>query len=150
DASGWEMRSMADPKADLHEEEPSASRPAGSPGDVTPLSLLERARARDPEAWHRLVQLYQPLVLFWCNRGGLRGRDAGDVAQEVLAGVAAGLGNFHRARAGGTFRGWLRGITRNQALLHFRRNQGEAQAQGGSDAWRHLQAVPDSWPCATS
>jgi RNA polymerase sigma-70 factor (ECF subfamily) len=123
--------------------------PAGGPpgrghaGPVTPPSLLERMRANDPVAWQRLLALYRPLVLFWCGRGGLRGPDAEDVAQEVFAAAAAGLARFHRDQPGDTFRGWLRGITRNQVLLHFRKQQGKAQAEGGSAAWAQLQDVAD-------
>jgi RNA polymerase sigma-70 factor, ECF subfamily len=113
------------------------------PDQATPLSLLERARARNPDAWGRLVELYRPLVLYWCGRAGLRGPDAEDVAQEVFAGAAAGLADFQRDRPGDTFRGWLRGITRNQVLLHFRRARGKPQAAGGSDAWNYLQGVAD-------
>jgi RNA polymerase sigma-70 factor (ECF subfamily) len=118
--------------------------PPGSPSgadQATPLSLLERLRANDPAAWQRVVQLYAPLVRFWCRRAGLRDADAEDVAQEVFAAAAAGLAGFRRDRPGDTFRGWLRGITRNQALLHFRRNRGQPRAEGGSDAWRSLQEV---------
>src|SRR5206468_3818201 len=38
----------------------------GAAGQTTPLSLLQRVRGNDPEAWGRLVQLYRPLLLFWC------------------------------------------------------------------------------------
>ena len=38
---------------------------------ATSLSLLERARNRDSEAWRRLVELYSPLVFFWARRAGL-------------------------------------------------------------------------------
>jgi RNA polymerase sigma-70 factor, ECF subfamily len=110
---------------------------------ITPLSLLERARANDPEAWRKLAELYRSLVLFWCHRGGIRTEDAEDVTQEVFAAAAAGLGRFRRDRPGDTFRGWLRGITRNQLLLHFRRNQGHPQAEGGSDAQARLEGIPD-------
>ena len=66
--------------------------------------------------------------------------------QEVFAAVAAGLGGFRHDRPGDTFRGWLRGITRNQVLLHFRRNQGRPQAEGGSDALGRLQDLADPLP----
>jgi RNA polymerase sigma-70 factor (ECF subfamily) len=115
----------------------------GDPGDVTPRSLLERVRANDPAAWRRLLDLYQPLVRFWCGRAGLQGPDAEDVTQEVFAAVAAGLPGFRHGRPGDTFRGWLRVITRNQVLLHFRKSQGRAQAEGGAAAWARLQDVPD-------
>jgi RNA polymerase sigma-70 factor (ECF subfamily) len=114
---------------------------------TTSLSLLERARRRDPQAWDRLVQLYRPLVLFWCRRGGLDGPDAEDVSQEVFAAAAAGLDRFHRDRPGDTFRGWLRGITRNQTLLFYRRNHKQARAEGGPAAWDQLQAIPDPLAC---
>jgi RNA polymerase sigma-70 factor (ECF subfamily) len=112
-------------------------------GSVTPLSLLERARGREAEAWRRLVGLYRPLVLYWCGRAGVHGADAEDVAQEVFAAAAAGLVDFRRDRPGDTFRGWLRGITRNRILLHFRRRNRQPAAEGGSDAWDRLREVPD-------
>jgi RNA polymerase sigma-70 factor (ECF subfamily) len=111
------------------------------------LSLLERIRAHEPDAWRRLLELYQPLVRFWCRRGGLKDTEIEDVTQEVFAAVAVGLHSFHRDQPGDTFRGWLRSVVRNQICLHFRRNQGRPQAMGGSDALRNLQDVPD--PFAT-
>jgi RNA polymerase sigma-70 factor (ECF subfamily) len=120
---------------------------AAATGDVPPhgtdLSLLERARARDAAAWQQLVGLYQPLVTAWCKRDGVNGVDAEDIAQEVFAAAAKALDRFHRDRPGDTFRGWLRAITRNQVLLLFRRNAGRAHAEGGSDAWCHLQELAD-------
>jgi RNA polymerase sigma-70 factor (ECF subfamily) len=112
-------------------------------GSVTPLSLLERARGRDAEAWHRLVGLYRPLVVSWCGRAGVHGADAEDVAQEVFSAAAAGLADFRRDRPGDTFRGWLRGITRNKVLLHFRRCRRHPAAEGGSAALDRLQEVAD-------
>jgi RNA polymerase sigma-70 factor (ECF subfamily) len=116
------------------------------PGAATPLSLLERVRANDPDAWRRLVELYRPLVLFWCGRAGLNADDAEDAAQGVFAAASAGLAGFHRDRPGDTFRGWLRGVTRTQVLLHFRRNKNRPRAEGGSGAWRKLQGVADPLP----
>ncbi len=113
------------------------------PDEITPLSVLDRARANDPQAWQRLIDLYQPLVRFWCGRAGLRGPDAEDVAQEVFAAAAANLAAFRHDRPGDTFRGWLRAITRNQVLRLHRRDQGKAQAEGGSEAWRKLQEAAD-------
>jgi RNA polymerase sigma-70 factor (ECF subfamily) len=121
------------------------AQPAGNP-QVTPLSLLERLRANDATAWQRMTVLYGPLVRLWCRRANLAVEDVEDVLQEVFAAAAAGLTGFHRDQPGDTFRGWLRGITRNQLLLHFRRNQGRPQAEGGSDALHHLQEIADPLP----
>ena len=113
---------------------------------LTPLSLLERARSKDQQAWSRLAALYRPLVVYWCRRAHCPETDLEDVAQEVFAGVAAGLGEFRRDRPGDSFRGWLRGIARNQVLLHFRRNHGRPRPVGGSDAQGRLQDVADPLP----
>ena len=109
----------------------------------TSLSLLERARRREPAAWDRLIALYRPLVLYWCRRGGIHGPDAEDVSQEVFAGAAGSLDKFHRDQPGDTFRGWLRGITRNQLLLYLRKNQRQPRGKGGAEDWDRLQDVPD-------
>ena len=54
---------------------------------------------------------------------GLQGADADDVRQEIFHAVSVSLPAFHRDRPGDTFRGWLRGITRNKLLDHFRRQK---------------------------
>jgi len=91
-----------------------------------------------------MVELYTPLVQHWCARGGVRGADAEDVLQEVFQAAARGLSSFRREKAGDTFRGWLRGITRNLVLLHFRRAGRQPRARGGSDAFVQLQEVADA------
>lgn len=108
----------------------------------TSLTLLERVRNQDAEAWQRLWQLYAPLVARWCSGAGVAPPDADDVRQEVFQAVATGLDGFRRDRTGDTFRGWLRGITRNKLLDHFRRRARQAEAQGGTEAQLRFQDVP--------
>jgi RNA polymerase sigma-70 factor (ECF subfamily) len=117
---------------------------ASQPQTGTSLSLLARARANESDAWRALVQLYTPLVCHWCARSGIRGADADDVAQDVFRAVAANLDNFRRDREGDTFRGWLRVITRNAILLHFRRGDRQPQASGGTDALLRMREVADT------
>jgi RNA polymerase sigma-70 factor (ECF subfamily) len=109
----------------------------------TSLTLLERIRNRDEEAWRRVVHLYSPLVDRWCGLRGVRGQDADDIRQEVFTAMATGLEGFRRDRPGDTFRGWLRGITRFKLLDFYRRRQNQPEAQGGSDAQQLLQQVAD-------
>jgi RNA polymerase sigma-70 factor (ECF subfamily) len=110
----------------------------------TSLTLLERLRANNSDAWRVMVQLYTPLVYHWCARGGLRGADTEDVTQDVFQAAATHLANFRRDRPGDSFRGWLRGITRNMVLQHFRRRGRHAPASGGTDALLRLQEVADT------
>jgi RNA polymerase sigma-70 factor (ECF subfamily) len=131
----------------MAEDDPVAPAPATpQSSSATPLSLLERVRANDAAAWRQLHELYQPLVRFWCARAGLTAPDVEDVTQEVFAGAANSLANFHRDRPGDTFRGWLRGITRNQILLFRRRNLNRPVAEGGSEALENLHQVHDPLP----
>ncbi|MFO0878362.1 MAG: sigma-70 family RNA polymerase sigma factor [Gemmataceae bacterium] len=109
---------------------------------ATSLSLLARLGGRDSVAWERLVTLYRPLVLSWCLRSGLGTTDADDVAQEVFVAVATGLASFKRQREG-SFRAWVRGITRHKLLDHARRVQREGQAAGGTEANERLHGLPD-------
>jgi RNA polymerase sigma-70 factor, ECF subfamily len=92
------------------------------------------------------VGLYTPLVYHWSARRGVRGADAEDVAQEVFQAAAAGLARFRREREGDSFRGWLRGITRNVLLQHFRRADRQPRASGGTDALARLQDVAEAEP----
>ncbi|HVA51598.1 MAG TPA: RNA polymerase sigma factor [Pirellulales bacterium] len=121
------------------------------PDKQTSLTLLGRVRDGDEEAWRRLVHLYGPLVARWCGHRGVTGQDADDIQQEVFQAVATGLEGFRRDRPGDTFRGWLRGVTRNKLLDHFRRRGKDPQAQGGTEAHLQLQQVAEQeWPDDTA
>ncbi len=112
--------------------------------DITSLSLLRRVRLRDETSWSRLLALYGPLVEYWCRRGGVEA-DAADLVQEVFLAVAQDLERFEH-RGPGSFRGWLRGITRHKLLDYYRKAQRQAAAEGGSTALHRLQEIPDPQP----
>jgi RNA polymerase sigma-70 factor (ECF subfamily) len=112
------------------------------PSTATSPSLLERVKADEAGAWDRLVTLYAPLVFYWCRRWELREEDTADVFQEVFLAVATHIGGFRKDQPGGTFRGWLRTITRNKILDHFRRLGREPEAAGGTDANLRLTSLP--------
>lgn len=109
----------------------------------TSLTLLERIRNRDEDAWRRLLHLYAPLVDRWCVHQGVRAGDLDDLRQEIFQSVAADLTRFRRDRPGDTFRGWLRVIARHRICDYFRRRRDQAEAQGGTDAQIRLQHVAD-------
>jgi RNA polymerase sigma-70 factor (ECF subfamily) len=122
-----------------------AKRKSGAtpPPGGTSLTLLQRLRTNEPDAWREMVYLYTPLVYRWCARLGVRGADADDVSQDVFRAAAAGLAGFRRERAGDTFRGWLHGITHNMVLLHFRSRGRGPKASGDTGVQLRMQEVVD-------
>ena len=112
------------------------SKTVGSSRGVTSTSRSWLARLREDEsaAWDRLVDLYSPLVYFWCRKLNLAEQDMPDVFQEVFQSVASHIRDFRKERPSDTFRGWLRTITRNKVNDHFRRQVKQPQAAGGTEA----------------
>src|SRR5437764_1321838 len=110
----------------------------------TSLTLLERVRSNDQDAWRRLVRVYEPLVRHWVGSGGVPHADTDDLIQDVFQAAAGGLEMFRRDRPGDTFRGWLRGIARHLIARNFQRRANQAQAAGGTDALNHLNEVAAS------
>ena len=124
--------------------EPSGAAPVPGRAPATSLTLLERLRDNESEAWRIMVSLYRPLICHWCIRAGVRQDDVEDVAQEVFRVAALSIEKFRRERPGDSFRGWLRGITRNFTLLYFRRQNAQPQASGGTDAFQRLDELADT------
>ena len=108
----------------------------------TSLTLLERLRADEPDAWRAMVRLYSPLVYSWCARAGVRGADADDVLQAVFQAAATHLASF-RPTARPTRSAGGCGITRNVVLMHFRREARQPRASGGTESLLELHEVID-------
>jgi RNA polymerase sigma-70 factor (ECF subfamily) len=107
----------------------------------TSQSLIVRAKENDSEAWERLVKLYSPLVYYWCKKSGLPEPDLHDVFQEVFHTLARNIKKF-RPIENGTFRGWLRTLTRNKLNDHFRKSGREPRPIGGTEALHYLEQFP--------
>ncbi len=141
---GMSQRPELKPMPDPEPQAADTPRSALDPQRATSKTLLERLRANDGDAWHVMVRLYTPLVCHWALRGGVRGADAEDMVQDVFQAAATHMEKFRRDRPGDSFRGWLRGITRNMVLQHFRRSGRGPRASGGTDALILLQAAEDA------
>jgi RNA polymerase sigma-70 factor, ECF subfamily len=122
-------------------ETPPSTSPAAS--RRTSRSLLQRARDQQPEAWQRLVVLYDPLVRHWCRRAGVLSQDVDDILQEVFVKAFASLDTFRHSQPSDTFRGWLHGLTRHRLLEHFRRVRRVIPAGGGTDAFGVILNQPE-------
>ncbi len=127
---------------DLTQNSQTGSRDSGS----ISTGLLGRVRAQQAEAWQELVRLFGPVVYSWCRQSGVRATDSADVAQEVFRAVASSVGDFHRDRPRGSFRGWMWTITRNKIRDHFRCLKRQPPAEGGTDAQERLARLPAGPP----
>lgn len=117
--------------------------PASSTSSSTSLSLIERARAQDPEAWGRLSRLYTPLVYGWVRQAGLPSGEAADIVQDVFQSVLANISRYREDEADSNFRGWVWTITRNHIRLYFRKRAHQPQATGGSEHQQQVEQIPD-------
>jgi RNA polymerase sigma-70 factor (ECF subfamily) len=111
---------------------------------ATSTSLLLRAKAQDPQAWQRLVDLYLPFVYRWCRGRGLQEADAADVGQEVFRKVHRHIAGFRHDRPGDTFRGWLREITENTLRDFFKKRTTGPIVMAGLDSIGAPESADDA------
>lgn len=92
--------------------------------NLTSQSLLDRLRYAKPNSpdWHRLQDLYLPLIKSWLARMPGVGDELNDLTQEVLLVVVRKLPTFERQRDG-AFRAWLRQVTTNCLRAFWRAKQ---------------------------
>lgn len=89
------------------------------------------------------MELYGPLIAFWCRRCGFDSHAAADCTQEVFVAVSRSIDQFQRQNADGSFRAWLWTITSNKVKDRIRSEARVVQADGGSTALRSLGEIPD-------
>ena len=112
----------------------------------TSITLLGRLRLdpTDQGAWVDFVRRYGPKVYSWCKNWNLLDADAQDVSQNVLLLLADKMRTFEYDSSG-SFRGWLRKVTRH-AWNDFRERQQRAGAGAGGNrvqAWLDNLPAPD-------
>jgi RNA polymerase sigma-70 factor (ECF subfamily) len=106
--------------------------------------LLRLADAENQQAWMEFVALYEPLVHRLLRKAGLQDADVREVAQEVFLAVSLNVARFEPNRGPGSFRVWLRRVTRNlliNVLAHQRRRP--VLATGSSDLYDLLEELPE-------
>ena len=79
----------------------------------TRYSLLSRMQDReDQDSWKDFFDIYWRLIYSFALKSGLTDAEAQDVVQETVISVAKDIEKFKRDRSLGTFKGWLRNLTR--------------------------------------
>lgn len=91
---------------------------------TTRASLLLRLRdPRDHGAWMEFVALYEPVIYRVLRRTGLQDADALEVLQELFLAVNRNIERWQHGAEHGSFRGWLRRVTRNLVVSWVRRQR---------------------------
>ena len=119
--------------------------------ETTRPSLLLRIRdMRDEVAYGMFVYLFTPLIYRFARANGLQDADASLVTQDVLITVARNIQRFDYDRQNGTFRGWLKVVTRSRLTDYLRSQRRHPEATGDSEMLRIIESQtdesqPDIW-----
>ena len=87
-------------------------------------SLIQRLKATiNGESWEEFFYTYWELIYNVARRAGLSEADAQDIVQETILKVHKSLDRFEYNRKRGTFKGWLRTVTRSRLNDFFKKRQ---------------------------
>jgi RNA polymerase sigma factor (sigma-70 family) len=111
----------------------------------TRYTLLSRLRDwEDDESWKDFFDTYSRLIYSVARKAGLTEVEAQEVVQETVISVAKHIHKFRRDRKLGSFKGWLRNITRWRIADQLRKRTHLPPAPDLSDASE--SALPEFLP----
>ncbi len=114
--------------------------------EATSLTLIDKVKQANPQAWDRFVDLYGPLIFHWCIRSGLSRSDAEDLGQEVFMRVSNSIAAFEKQSPEDTLRGWLRVITQRKVIDFYRKRARVPEYVGLENSIEHTAIDSDATP----
>jgi RNA polymerase sigma-70 factor (ECF subfamily) len=113
-------------------------------------SLLSRLRDwQDQDGWREFFDTYWRLIYNVARKSGLGDAEAQDVVQNTFMYLARRMPNFHYDRTRGSFKSWLRVVTRSRISVYRRTEKAEEKfireplpGAEGEDA-SALEQLPD-------
>lgn len=106
-------------------------------------SLLTRLRNwDDEEGWRRFFDTYWRLIYGVARKAGLGDAEAQDVVQETVISVAKRMRQFRYDAGRGSFKSWLRLITRRRIADFLRERYRRLEQAPGGEA---LDRQPARW-----
>ena len=114
----------------------------------TRYSLLSRLQNwDDQQSWKTFFDTYWRLIYSIALKSGLTEAEAQDVVQETIICVAKDINKFKRDRALGSFKGWLRNLTRWRIADQLRKRKPDPPASetpsDGDSASADPAEIPD-------
>ena len=116
---------------------------ARSNPESTSTTLIEKLKSGDEDTWSYFLFAYRPLIQTWALQTGASKSDAADVAQEVVSNVVRGIEDFQKGERTGSFRKWLKTITRRRTIDLIRKRQRAVDAEGGTAAHVKINQIAD-------
>jgi RNA polymerase sigma-70 factor (ECF subfamily) len=115
----------------------------------TRYSLLSRLQNWDDhDSWKDFFDTYWRLIYAVALKSGLTEAEAQEVVQETIIAVAKNIQKFKRDRQLGSFKGWLRNLTRwriaDQLRKRTRVGSGETEVDGNDDSSLDAAEIPVS------
>lgn len=115
------------------------------PDELVPTrySLLSRLEDwGDDESWRVFFETYWRLIYSVALKAGLTRVEAEEVVQETVICVAKNIHKFKRDRRLGSFKGWLRNLTRWRIADQLKKRTGLLPGEAG-DAARNYELLED-------
>jgi RNA polymerase sigma-70 factor (ECF subfamily) len=110
-------------------------------------SLLFRLRNWDDKtSWEEFYHLYRKLVYGSARRYGLSHEESEEVTQDVFVQVGKTIQDFESNPEKGSFRGWLRNLTRWRVIDKLRsrpRSSGELHRPNSEEGTSTVERIPD-------
>jgi RNA polymerase sigma-70 factor (ECF subfamily) len=117
---------------------------------LTRQTLLSRLRDwQDQEGWREFFDTYWRLIYNVARKAGLNEVEAQDVVQETFIYLSRRMPKFQYDRGRGSFKSWLRVVTRSRINVYFRSEKaaatlrGEPFPEGRDDDPEAVEACPD-------
>jgi RNA polymerase sigma-70 factor (ECF subfamily) len=108
-------------------------------------SLLKRLKGlENQESWQEFFETYWNLIYTTATRSGLNDAEAQDVVQETVICVVRSMPKFDYDPKIGSFKAWLRKLTKWRILDHLRKRNASPAPMASFEAdLSHLLEMPD-------
>jgi RNA polymerase sigma-70 factor (ECF subfamily) len=97
----------------------------------TRVSLIQRVREKQTDAWTEFLDIYRPLLVAYVHKRGVSEHDAADVVQDVFTRLMTALTEFELDAERGRFRTWLWRVTHSALTDWARRRAVRDRAERG-------------------